>query len=360
MQDISIVQLGLGGVGLALLDQFQALPDASRSGLTLTGVADSSAALYRPEGLDGDTLAAAVAMKRARSPLSPHPEHLPAAAIAQAFERGPAIVVDVTASEATMPTLRQAAEAGCGIVLANKRPLCEDSATWRLLTGSGRLRYEATVGAGLPVISTLAYLQRTGDTVLKIEGALSGTLSYLFTRIENGDSFSAALRSAHELNYTEPDPRDDLGGMDVARKALILARTIGIALELSDIAVQALYPPEMARMPVSDFLAQSAKLDQSYQQQRREAAREGKVLRYLAHVEPGTVHIGLAGVPPESPAGSLHGTDNLLVIHTRRYSNPMRIAGPGAGPEVTAAGVLGDILDLAIAMRAQEQGGRCL
>jgi homoserine dehydrogenase len=352
MQNINIMQLGLGGVGLALLGQFQALPAAVRSGLTLVGVADSSAALYQADGLDGETLTGAIELKRAHGQLANHSSHRPSSALEDCLTSGPTIIVDVTATSATVPLLRHAAEQGCGVVLANKRPLCEDSATWRLLTGDGRLRYEATVGAGLPVISTLAYLQATGDRVLSVQGVLSGTLSYLFTRIEDGDSFSAALRAAHELNYTEPDPRDDLGGMDVARKALILARTIGIPLELDDIAVQALYPPDMAGLPVADFLAQSAKLDRSYQQQQREAAREGKVLRYLATVEPGNVRIGLAEVNPQSPAGALRGTDNLLVIRTERYTSPMRIAGPGAGPEVTAAGVLGDILDLAVAMRA--------
>jgi len=223
----------------------------------------------------------------------------------------------------------------------------------------GRLRYEATVGAGLPVISTLRYLQGTGDCILRVEGALSGTLGYLFSRIEAGDSFSDALHLAYEQHYTEPDPRDDLGGMDVARKALILARTIGLTLELGDIAIQPLYPAEMAPLSVSDFLKQATVLDNKYQQQRQEAQKQGQVLRYLATVEPGVVNIGLRAVPANSPFGSLRGPDNLVVIHSERYTSPIRIAGPGAGTQVTAAAVLDDLLNLATSMRATNLSGRC-
>ena len=191
----------------------------------------------------------------------------------------PTIVIDVTASESTLPLLCQAAESGCGIVLANKRPLCAEQSTWHVLTEAGNARYEATVGAGLPVISTLQYLLATGDQVLCIEGALSGTLGYLFSRMEAGDAFSTILASAHKQGYTEPDPRDDLGGMDVARKALILARTIGLTLELSDIAFQPLYPSEMTALSVADFLDQAVTLDEEHRAQQAKAASEGKVWR---------------------------------------------------------------------------------
>ena len=359
MKRIRVVQLGLGSVGSPFLQQYLALPEPARAGLSFVAVADSTAVLFQENGLDAPSLAAALETKRARRPLSAQAASHPFSLLSELVTGDePTIVVDLTASDTTLPVLCQAAENGCGLVLANKRPLCAAYSIWRTLNSMGRLRYEATVGAGLPVISTLHYLQGTGDRILRVEGALSGTLGYLFSRIEDGDSFSGALRLAHEQRYTEPDPRDDLGGMDVARKALILARTIGLTLELSDIAIQPLYPAEMTSLSVSDFLNQAMAMDDKYQQQRQEAQRQRQVLRYLAQVEPGRISIGLRSVPANSPFGSLHGPDNLVVIHSERYTSPMRIAGPGAGTQVTAAAVLDDLLKLATSMRATNLSGR--
>lgn len=352
MRNISIVQLGLGGVGSPLIRQFLDLSTDMRGGLVMVAVADSSGALVSEAGLGADALAGAMAAKGEGRPLASLAGARDTAALHDLVAAHPTIVVDATASDATMPLLRRAADSSNGIVLANKRPACAPLPDWRELNAGGRLRYEATVGAGLPVISTLEYLQVTGDRVTSVDGALSGTLGFLFSRMEAGDSFSTALRLAYDRRYTEPDPRDDLGGMDVARKGLILARTIGLDLELSDIPVQSLYPREMASLSVPDFLEQAKSLDEQYLEQQRQAQEQGMVMRYLAHVEPGVVRIGLTAVPSDSSFGALRGADNLISIATERYTSPIRIAGPGAGTAVTAAGVLADILSLATAMRA--------
>ncbi|MHB0875613.1 MAG: homoserine dehydrogenase [Anaerolineae bacterium] len=360
MHKISVVQLGVGGVGSPLLRQYLSLPADVRDRMPVVALADTSAIIADESGLSGDALLEALEAKKARRRLSSLAGAVDTSALPAllASLAGRGIVVDATAADATAPILAAAVQAGCGVVLANKRPLAASMDQWRTMH-RGSLRYEATVGAGLPVLGTLAYLQATGDHILRIEGALSGTLGFLFSRIEAGDAFSAALRKAFEQRYTEPDPRDDLGGMDVARKALILARTIGMDVELSDIAIEPLYPSAMNALSVADFLERSAELDTAYAERRAQAARSGDVLRYLATVAPDAVSIGLRAVPAGSDFGSLRGADNLISIATERYASPMRIAGPGAGTEVTAAAVLADTIDLAVHMRAAAVASSC-
>ena len=357
MTAIRLLQMGLGSVGSAFLRQFLALDEAGRRGLVVAGIADSSGLVWDEDGLAEAQLRSALATKQRQESLGDHPGSAPLDAIDQLVKTEAAnlIVLDLTASESTVPILLEAARSGCGVVLANKKPLAAEQSIWDALKGDGLLRYEATVGAGLPVIATVLYLMRAGDPPTAVEATLSGTLGYLMSRLEEGLSFSQALRLACHQRYTEPDPRDDLSGLDVARKALILARTIGLRLELSNIAIESLYPPEMGTLSVEEFLRQSDSLNSQMQQRLLVAGRQGEVLRYLARVDSEGVTIGLRSVPLDSPFGALKGTDNLVSISTARYTSPLRIAGPGAGPEVTAAGVLGDVLDLAVALRA-----RCL
>jgi homoserine dehydrogenase len=206
------------------------------------------------------------------------------------------------------------------------------------------MRFEATVGAGLPVIHTLRYLVDTGDVVKHIDGALSGTLGYLCSRLEDGESFSDAVREAKARGYTEPDPRDDLGGMDVARKALILGRLAGWPLESSDVRVDPLYPAEMADLSLGEFMAEMARLDADF------AAYMGAltgVPRYMAEIAPGKSVVGLRMVG-ERQAAQLRGTLNLVSFATERYAeHPLTLMGPGAGVDVTAAAVLQDCAQLA-------------
>jgi homoserine dehydrogenase len=258
-----------------------------------------------------------------------------------------AILADLTASPKTAPTLRAALDAGCGVALANKIPLAGPWAEAQFLLTHHRLRYEVTVGAGLPVIETLHYLRDTGDRVTLIEGCVSGTLGYLCAELERGVPYSQAVAQARALGYTEPDPRDDLSGKDVARKALILARTAGWPLEERDLTVEPLYTAELAGLAVADFMTATSTLDANYAARVAAAQAEGKVLRYVARVTPEGGTVGLTAVDRDGALGALRGPANYIALHTARYDPlPLAISGPGAGREVTAAGVLGDIIKL--------------
>lgn len=211
-----------------------------------------------------------------------------------------------------------------------------------------RFRYETTVGAGLPIISTINRLLSSGDTIRKITGVVSGTMTYLFDQIEQGVPFSKAIIEAREKGYAEPDPRDDLSGEDVARKFLTLAREIGLNLERNNLHVQSLIPEDMTSLKQSTFINRLSEIDEEWEERLQEAQKQGKTLRYTGTLEDETVTIGIEAVPQDSPIGQLSGTTNLIEIYTDRYAeNPIVIQGPGAGQEVTAAGILNDILDIA-------------
>ncbi|HEY0143776.1 MAG TPA: bifunctional aspartate kinase/homoserine dehydrogenase I [Thermoanaerobaculia bacterium] len=271
------------------------------------------------------------------------------------------ILVDLT-SDDTAPLLQEALEHGFHIVLANKKPLAVSQIKFDRLLSTARerglaLRYEATAGAGLPVLDTLAKLHESGDRVESIEGAFSGTLGFIMTALEDGRKFSEAVREAWKLGYTEPDPRDDLSGKDVARKALILARTLGRRLELDDIALDPLYTPEVDDPDAARFVDKLSALDASFEQRVATAKKAGKVLRYVARIGKKSIRVGVEAVPASSPLGRLRGTDNTVVITTKRYStNPLVVTGPGAGAGVTAAGVLNDIV--AITMHERRRSSR--
>ncbi|OIT24865.1 bifunctional aspartokinasehomoserine dehydrogenase 1, chloroplastic [Nicotiana attenuata] len=211
--------------------------------------------------------------------------------------------------------------------------------------------YEATVGAGLPIISTLRGLLETGDKILRIEGIFSGTLSYIFNNFMGTKAFSQVVKEAKEAGYTEPDPRDDLAGTDVARKVIVLARESGLELELSDIPVQSLVPePLRATASAEDFLLQLPQFDQELSKQKQEAEDAGEVLRYVGAVDvvngKGTVE--LRRYNKEHPFAQLSGSDNIIAFTTERYcKQPLIVRGPGAGAEVTAGGIFSDILRLA-------------
>jgi homoserine dehydrogenase len=175
-------------------------------------------------------------------------------------------------------------------------------------------------------------------------------MGYLFSEMARGHSFSETVRNAMALGYTEPDPRDDLCGVDVARKGLILGRLLGYAGELTDVAIESLVPEALRDVPLTKFLEELPSIDETWARLVAEARERGEVLRYRARATRGGVRVGLVGVPIGSPLGSLDGTDNLFVFTTARYrERPLVVSGPGAGAEVTAAGVLGDLLRMVAA-----------
>ncbi len=352
---VSLIVLGVGNVGRAFLTQLLQTRPAleQRYGVELQPVAlaDSSGALFASGGLATKDIEAALDAKHQSYALADQPDAVrgitSAEIIQRALENGieRALVVDTTAADGMEAPLRTALENGYGVVLANKRPLAGEWKGARVFFESSRTRFEATVGAGLPVVNTLRYLVDTGDEVQRIEGALSGTLGYICSRLEDGEAFSAAVNSARAQGYTEPDPRDDLSGMDVARKALILARLAGWSLEMSDIRVNPLYPTEMADMSVEEFMAHLPELNAGF------AAYMGAqtgIPRYMAEISPqgGVVALRMVG---ERIAAQLRDTLNQVSFTTHRYAHyPLTLLGPGAGIEVTAAAVLQDCVQLAV------------
>jgi aspartokinase/homoserine dehydrogenase 1 len=209
--------------------------------------------------------------------------------------------------------------------------------------------YETTVGAGLPVIGTLHDLVACGDTITRIEAVLSGTVSFIFNGLGPGKSFSSLVLEAKARGYTEPDPRDDLGAIDIARKTLILIREAGLPLDFKDIVIEPILPETMTKAPtVPEFLSLLPTIDESMGAKVAAAASRGKVLRYVATITPTQATLSLREYGPDSPFSNLSSTDNLVMFSTARYSvNPLVVRGPGAGADVTAGGVFADILKTA-------------
>jgi aspartokinase/homoserine dehydrogenase 1 len=353
-----VVILGFGQIGRELAMQMATHSEhAADAQARVVAVVDRSGYVFDARGLSAKRLEALATAKSARTPLSnarrgvrATAEEAIAAIVAHALSRP--ILVDVTAGD-TVPVLKQALEHGMDVVLANKRPLAGFEKDARDLTETAaangrRILHEATVGAGLPIIDTIQKLAESGDQLLRIEGSPSGTLGYLLSEMGRGTAFSVALRSAMNLGYTEPDPRDDLSGMDVARKALILGRLIGFSGELADVEVESLVPEGLREVPLDVFLQRLRDEDEKWQQRIREARDRGTVLRYRASVTKRDARVGIVAVDAKSSLASLAGTDNHFSFTTRRYrANPLVITGPGAGAAVTAAGVLNDVLKLA-------------
>ena len=261
------------------------------------------------------------------------------------------VFIDCTSSDEIIEFYKKIMDASISIVTANKKANSGSfdlySKLKRAASRSGaRFLYETNVGAGLPVISTLNDLRGSGDKILKIEAILSGTLSYIFNSFGKEKSFSEVVHIAMETGYTEPDPRDDLNGLDVARKLLILGREIGLSLELSDIKVENLVPENCRGIPlIEKFFEKFEKANPDFEKRRVDAGREGKVLRYIAVLENNDASVTLQAVDSEHPFYNLSGSDNIISFTTDRYHDrPLVIKGPGAGAEVTAAGLFADII----------------
>ncbi len=350
-----VVLLGAGTIGCAVLDLLAQHADRFAR-LRIVAVVDRRGARIAPEGLTRDELIAIAAAKRAGTPIHELPgarTGTPREILNDLTQRALVrpIIADVTADDTTA-LLRVAADAGFDVVLANKKPLAapmRDVAALKdaIAARGGALRFEATVGAGLPTIAAIEQLTGTDDTVRRIEGCLSGTLGVVMSALEGGTPFSAAVRDALARGYTEPDPRDDLSGMDVARKALILARLLGQTREFDTLAPESLVRRGTS-LSVEKWLAGLDRDDDWWAARVATARRDDCVLRYVATVTPRTIEVGLRAVPRASSLGQLQGAANQMVITSDRYhDSPLIITGPGAGPAVTATGVLADLRALA-------------
>ena len=265
-----------------------------------------------------------------------------------------AVIIDCTASEFIASKYAGWLSRGIHVITPNKKAFSGDFAAYRGLQaaadeGSSHYFYETTVGAALPVISTLCDLIYTGDEVRSVRGIFSGTLAYLFNVYDGSTPFSEIVRVAKEHGYTEPDPRDDLSGMDVARKLTILARELGLEIGIGDFPVRSLVPEALQDCTIEEFLDRLPEYDDEMKALYREATAANRQLRYVATLDAaGNAAVGLESVAEDHPFCNINLTDNIVQFESARYSeNPLVIQGPGAGPEVTAGGVFSDLLRLA-------------
>jgi len=270
------------------------------------------------------------------------------------------VIIDCSANEAVAHRYRDWLAAGVHIITPNKKAnsgtleYYESLKAARRLSGAHYL-YEATVGAGLPVIQTLRDLRETGDDITSIEGIFSGTLAYLFNVYDGTTPFSAIVRDARQRGYTEPDPRDDLSGTDVARKLIILGREMGLKLELRDVRVESLVPGDLANGSIEQFLERLPRYDAQMAQRYAAARARGRVLRYVGRLSAaGEATVGLVELEARHAFANIALTDNVVRYATSRYcDNPLIVQGPGAGPAVTAGGVFADLLRLATFLGAR-------
>jgi bifunctional aspartokinase / homoserine dehydrogenase 1 len=369
---LSVGLIGPGNVGRALLAQLaDALPRfaedsriAHRLDLRLRAVAGSKR--MRLDEMHLDPAQAVEAL--ARDDDSHRALDLDAFAAHVRAEHLPhALIVDCSGSDAVAAYYPQWLAMGIHVVTPSKHAGSGDWARYCAIREAekhgGLFRYEATVGAGLPVIQTLRSLLDTGDALTGVEGVLSGTLAWLFNRYDGSRPFSELVAEAKELGYTEPDPRDDLSGTDVARKLVILAREAGASLSLGDVQIESLVPEALRSISREEFLSRLQEMDAPMQARLDAARAQGRSLRYLAQLENagGVLRARVGMSMPEPGHASLYSrlTDNLIQFRTRRYAaNPLVVQGPGAGADVTAAGVFGDILAIAHSLGARVSGAQ--
>ena len=264
------------------------------------------------------------------------------------------IFVDCTASAEVAACYPDLLASNISVVTANKLGTAGSWALYETISGAlhasnARFLYETNVGAGLPIINTLNDLRNSGDRIVRIEGVLSGTLSYIFNELRKGGKFSEIVRSARDAGYTEPDPREDLSGADFARKFLILGRELGYRLDYEDIECESLVPESLrGEMSVEEFMERLGGIDAEYQTRIGEAAEKNMTIAYAGEISEGKARIGVKTLPVSNPVAGLNGTENLVVFTTDRYfDTPLVVKGPGAGGEVTAGGVFADILRIA-------------
>ena len=349
-QTLSIGLFGPGNIGGTLLDQIAAEGDRLRRefdlDIRIRGIATSKRMLLSEEGVD---------LSRWREEMKEHGvayndqvflSHVSASYYPHA------VIVDCTSSEERAGQYASLIRQGFHIITPNKKagagPYAGYEALMEEANRTGRkFLYETTVGAGLPIICTLKDLRETGDRIEKVEGMVSGTLCWLLSEYDGTVPFSSLVLKAKELGYTEPDPRDDLSGMDVARKTVILARELGYRVEVSDLTVESLVPESLRQASKEEFLDRLSEMDERMKALYDDARSRGMRLRYVGKVENGACSVSLAEYPEDHPFSQARGTDNVISFTTHRYHNqPLVIKGPGAGPEVTAAGVFADILRL--------------
>ncbi|KAI0011500.1 homoserine dehydrogenase-domain-containing protein [Xylariaceae sp. FL0662B] len=351
---VYIAVLGAGGVGKCFLSQLEALAiRRPNPKLGLCYIATITKALFKPDySLQTENVLQELAAST-EAPLS-----LPKLVEYLAGAPSKVVLVDNTSSQDVADSYPLFLRRGINVITPNKKAFSGSYKLWQDIfsaaaTSGAKVYHESSVGAGLPVISTLKDLVDTGDEVTKIEGVFSGTMSFLFNSfapVEGaGGQWSAEVKKAKELGYTEPDPRDDLNGLDVARKLTILARLAGLPVESpTSFPVQSLIPKELESVSSGDeFLQRLPEFDARMEETKAAAQKQGKVVRFVGSIDVTTkaVKVGLEMFDKSHPIAALKGSDNIISFYTKRYgSNPLIIQGAGAGGEVTAMGVTSDLL----------------
>jgi aspartokinase/homoserine dehydrogenase 1 len=342
---LAVLLVGRGTVGSALAAQIEAAaPRLAEEGLEvrLVGVAGRREAAVEPRGFEAGQW---------RARFAPASGGGAGAAFEALSGTRPLALVDATAEAGMGELYARALEAGAHVVSCNKIPFTRSQREYdRLQSAASRagryLRFEATAGAGLPTLRTLRDLRQSGDVIEEVSGCFSGTLNFLCAGLDRGRRFSELVREARAAGFTEPDPREDLSGRDVARKALILARLAGGRLEPEQVACRPLADTDPAA-DVEAFLAGLESLDGVVERRLEAARRAGRLLRYVARATPEAAGCGPAEVETSDPLARLAGPENIFVYRTRRYRAPLVVSGPGAGAEVTAGGVFADLLEVA-------------
>jgi aspartokinase/homoserine dehydrogenase 1 len=351
-QTLSVGVIGPGNVGATLLNQLAQQIDRLRDeymiDIRVRGITGASEMVLDEGSIDLSEWSDVLDRDAVEADLDSFVDHI------QTDYHPHAVLIDCTASESIATHYADWLERGIHVITPNKKANTGPIDYYQRLKSSSRsLRlhylYETTVGAGLPIIQTLRDLIETGDEIVQIEGIFSGTLSYLFNSFDGERPFSDILREAKEHGYTEPDPREDLSGMDVARKVVILAREMGMDLELDDVDVESLVPEGLEHGSIDDFMAALPEHDDQMTALLEQAGEQGQVLRFVGAVNrQGEASVRLRRYDEGHPFARIHLTDNIVQFRTRRYDeNPLIVQGPGAGPEVTAGGIFADLLRLA-------------
>ncbi len=346
----SVFIVGAGSIGTTLLQQIREkqkeLAEQNNLMINICGIANSKRMIFNEKGID---------LSNWKEMLNASGEIFKMTKLLDKIhnlELVNTILVDVTAIDEIAGYYEKIISGGIHVVTPNKKANTMSQEYYnriKNLIKDHRLHYlyETTVGAGLPLIGTIINLKNSGDSIYKIEGILSGTMSYLFNTISADRPFSQVVLEAHQKGYTEPDPREDLSGMDVGRKLLILAREIGLKMEIGDIKVQSLLPEGMNNITLDEFWKKLPSLDKHFEEWRFRAEKNNTALRYIARLDKNECRVGVEEVPINNALALAGATDNIIQITTERYSeNPLIVQGPGAGREVTAGGVFADIISL--------------
>ena len=350
-KELHLFMVGVGLIGKTLIQQIQEqaafLKEQRSLEVKVVGIANSKKMLFSAHGIDLENWKELLENKGKPMELADY------VATMKTMNLSNSIFVDNTANEDVTRFYESILEGSISISTPNKIATSSSYLQYQRLKKIAAKRgvqfaYETNVGAGLPVISTLNDLLLSGDRILKIEGVLSGSMSFIFNTFNGQRPFSAIVREAKERGFTEPDPREDLSGADVRRKILILARETGLSIDNEDVIVENILPKNVMNAPeVETFFEELKKVDAHFEQRYQQAAEKGHVLRMIASLENGTARISLNSVGPEHPFYGLNGSDNMIVFTTKRYKErPLVVRGPGAGAEVTAAGVFAEIIKI--------------